>query len=186
MVKKCLVGLAGVLFVLGVVLSANAYAAGKMAYVDLSQTFDQYQKTKVFDDALAAVQATKEKELESMANDIKAIEDKMALLSDKEKATKTKELDEKKNKLQQQTQQITLDLRKNRDEKLKEILQDIEKTVQAYAQKNGYDFIFNDRVLLYGAASADVTQDIIDALNASYKPEGGAKKPAETKKADTK
>jgi len=91
------------------------------------------------------------------------------LLSEKEKAVKQKELDEKNKKLKQISQQVALDLRKNRDEKLKEILQDIEKVVQAYAQKNGYDFIFNDRVLLYGTASADVTQDIITSLNENAK-----------------
>ena len=71
-----------------------------------------------------------------------------------------------------------MDLRKDRDEKLKEILQDIEKGVQAYSQKNGYDFIFNDRVLLYGAASADVTQDVIDILNSEYKQPAATAKPA--------
>ena len=157
---------------------AKAFAAGKMAYVDLSQTFDKYEKTKTFDEALTATQATKEKELEQMAGENKALEDKLSLLSEKEKATKQKELDEKNKKLQQRTQEISLDLRKDRDEKLKEVLQDIEKVIQAYAQKNGYDFIFNDRVLLYGAASADVTQDIIDILNNQYKQQPSAKQPA--------
>lgn len=160
---------------------SSVYAAGKIAYVDLSSTFDKYEKTKVFDETLSGVQATKEKELEQMANEIKAIEDKMALLSEKEKATKQKELDEKNKKIRQAGQQIALDLRKERDEKLKEILQDIEKVVQGYAQKNGYDFILNDRVLLYGAASADVTQDIIEQLNAGYKqPPASAKSQAGT------
>lgn len=150
-------------------MTSGAYAAGKMAYVDLSQTFDKYEKTKVFDESLASVQGAKEKELESMANEIKAIEDKMSLLSDKEKAAKQKDLDEKNKKLKQMSQQVALDLRKERDEKLKEILQDIEKVIQSYAQKNSYDFIFNDRVLLYGAANAEVTQDIIELLNNEYK-----------------
>jgi len=158
-----------VVFLLLFGLSLNAYAAGKIAYVDLSSTFDKYEKTKVFDDALSAVQAEKEKQLEQLANDIKAIEDKLSLLSEKEKASKTKELDEKKKKFQATGTQIGQDLRKERDEKLKEILQDIEKVVQDYAQKNNYEFILNDRVLLYGAASADVTQDIIAALNSKYK-----------------
>jgi Skp family chaperone for outer membrane proteins len=84
--------------------------------------------------------------------------------------------------LKQLSQQVALDLRKDRDEKLKEILQDIEKVVQAYAQKNGYDFIFNDRVLLYGAASADVTQDIVEALNTSYKSQPAKSSSKPTKK----
>ncbi|MGE5279793.1 MAG: OmpH family outer membrane protein, partial [Deltaproteobacteria bacterium] len=138
-------------------------------YVDLSQTFDQYSKTKEYDDQLSAVQAEKEKDLEQISDEIKGLEDKMSLLSEKEKAAKQKELEEKNNKLRQMSQEIALDLRRERDDKLKEILQDIEKVVQAYAQKNGYDFIFNDRVLLYGAANADVTQDIIDQLNKTTK-----------------
>jgi len=155
-------------------LSLNAYAAGKMGYVDLSSTFDKYEKTKVYDDALSSVQSSKEKELEQISNEIKALEDKMSLLSEKEKVAKQQELEGKKKTLTDQSQKVALDLRKERDDKLKEILQDIEKVVQSYAQKNGYDFIFNDRVLLYGAASADVTQDIVDLLNGGYK-----NKPAE-------
>jgi len=146
-----------------------ALAAGKIAYVDLSSTFDKYEKTKVFDDELGRIQKEKEKDLTQLADDIKAIEDKMPLLSEKEKASKQKELDEKNAKLKQESQQVALDLRKDRDERLKEILQDIEKVIQSYAQKNQYDFILNDRVLLYGTASADVTQDIIDLLNNQYK-----------------
>jgi len=149
------------------VTAVPAFAAGKMAYVDLSQTFDQYGKTKEYDEKLSTVQQEKEKDLEQVANEIKGLEDKMSLLSETEKETTQKELEEKSNKLRQMSQEIALDLRRDRDEKLKEILQDIEKVIQAYAQKNGYDFIFNDRVLLYGAASADVTQDIIDQLNKS-------------------
>ena len=171
MLKRRAVAVTGVLLFFAIFgMTSGAYAAGKMAYVDLSQTFDKYEKTKVYDEALAVTQSSKEKELEQMANEIKAIEDKMSLLSEKEKATKQKESDEKNKKLKQMSQQIALDLRKDRDEKLKEILQDIEKVIQSYAQKNGYDFIFNDRVLLYGTASADVTQDIIELLNGSYKP----------------
>lgn len=159
-------------------LGSSAFAAGKMAYVDLSTTFDKFEKTKAFDQSLSATQQAKEEELKQMASEIKALEDKMSLLSEKEKAAKQKEMEDKKTKLEQRAQGIAMDLRKDRDEKLKEILQDIEKVVQAYAQKNGYDFIFNDRVLLYGAASADVTQDIIDILNSEYKQPAAAAKPA--------
>lgn len=149
-----------------------AYATGKIAYVDLSQSFDKYEKTKVFDEQLSTLQKDKEKELEQLSNDIKTLEDKMSLLSEKEKTAKQQELDVKSKKLKETSQQVALDLRKERDEKLKEILQDIEKVVQSYAQKNGYDFILNDRVLLYGAASADVTQDIVELLNSGFKGKG--------------
>ncbi|MDD5020351.1 MAG: OmpH family outer membrane protein [Candidatus Omnitrophica bacterium] len=162
----------GLAFVCMFLMAAGvALAAGKIAYVDLSSTFDKYEKTKVFDEALGSIQQEKEKSLTQLADEIKAIEDKMPLLSEKEKVSKQKDLDEKTQKLKQISQQVALDLRKERDERLKEILQDIEKVIQSYAQKNQYDFIMNDRVLLYGSASADVTQDIIDLLNTQYKQE---------------
>lgn len=167
-------------FLLSVSGLAMAEAAGKIAYVDLSQTFDKYEKTKVFDEQLSAVQQEKEKSLTQLAEEIKTIEDKMPLLSEKEKASKQKELETKNQKLKEMSQQVALDLRKERDEKLKEILQDIEKVIQSYAQKNGYDFILNDRVLLYGAASADISQDVIDLLNSQHKQE--TKKQAPKKK----
>lgn len=168
--RKGIVVFAGI-FALSVFfcMSSVAYATGKIAYVDLSQSFDKYEKTKVFDEQLSTLQKEKEKELEQLSNDIKTLEDKMSLLSEKEKTAKQQELDAKNKKLKETSQQVALDLRKERDEKLKEILQDIEKVVQSYAQKNSYDFILNDRVLLYGAASADVTQDIVDLLNSGFK-----------------
>ena len=67
---------------------APAFAAVKMAYVDLSQAFDQYEKTRTYDDKLSEVQTEKEKDLEQVANEIKGLEDKMSLLSEKEKAAK--------------------------------------------------------------------------------------------------
>lgn len=157
-------------FAVVVLFGSEAFAAGnKMAYVDLSTTFDKYEKTKSYDETLAKDQEAKTKDLEQLDGEIKAIQDKMSLLSEKEKAAKEKELEEKRGKFEQLRQQVAVDLGKQRDEKLKEILQDIEKVIQSYAQKNGYDFILNDRVLLYGAANADVTQDIIDLLNSDYK-----------------
>ena len=171
----------GLVFVCMFLMTAGvALAAGKIAYIDLSSTFDKYEKTKVFDDQLSQIQKEKEKDMTTLADDIKAIEDKMPLLSEKEKASKQKDLEEKNAKLKQTSQQVALDLRKERDDRLKEILQDIEKVIQSYAQKNQYDFILNDRVLLYGAASADVTQDIIDLLNNQYKQD--SKKQSSKKK----
>lgn len=52
---------------------------------------------------------------------------------------------------------------------MKEILKDIEETVKKYAEKEGYTFVFNDRVLVYQDKSYDITSKIIDILNKAYK-----------------
>ena len=58
------------------------------------------------------------------------------------------------------------DLTKERNEKIREILLEIEKIVSDFAEKNGYSVILNDRVLIYGAPGYDVTEEILKVLNA--------------------
>jgi Skp family chaperone for outer membrane proteins len=48
---------------------------------------------------------------------------------------------------------------------VKDIVTEIDKVVQDYGKQNGYTVIMNDRVLVYGEETLDVTQDIIDILN---------------------
>ncbi len=61
------------------------------------------------------------------------------------------------------------DLAKKRDDKVREILLEIEKIVSGIAQKEGYDFILNDRVLIYGDKSQNITDKVLKTLNDSYK-----------------
>ena len=62
--------------------------------------------------------------------------------------------------------QIREDLTKERNDKIRTLLLEIEDVVSKYAEKEGFDMIFNDRVLIYGMPSLDVTQVILDQLNA--------------------
>ena len=59
------------------------------------------------------------------------------------------------------------DLTKNRNEKIREILLEIEKIVSNFAQKEDYSIILNDRVLIYGVPKDDVTEYILKTLNAA-------------------
>jgi Skp family chaperone for outer membrane proteins len=93
----------------------------------------------------------------------------MNLLSDKEKEAKKAELETKVKSVQELDRQKQTDLRKEQDEKMKEILKDIEDTVKKYAEKEGYSFVFNDRVLVYQNKSYDITDKIVDILNKAYK-----------------
>jgi Skp family chaperone for outer membrane proteins len=56
-----------------------------------------------------------------------------------------------------------------RDEIMKEILDQIQSTVQKYAKDKKYDLIFYRNALLYHNENLDVTQDIINVLNSQYK-----------------
>jgi outer membrane protein len=166
--RRATVVLLAVMFVFSIFLG-KALAADKLAYVDLSRTFSEYGKTKDYDKLLSEKEGTYNQEREKKVNEVKQFQDKMNLLSDKEKEAKKAELETKVKSVQELDRQKQTDLRKEQDEKMKEILKDIEDTVKKYAEKEGYSFVFNDRVLVYQNKSYDITDKIVDILNKAYK-----------------
>ncbi len=166
--RKAGVVFAGVVFVLAV-LTGYARAADKFAYVDLSRIFSEYNKTKDYDKVLSDKTSAYESERDKKVNDVKQLQEKLNLLSDKEKESRRGDLEAKVKTLQEFDRQKQTDLRKEQDEKMKEILKDIEETVKQYAQKEGYTLVFNNRVLVYESKSMDITDDIVKMLNKGYK-----------------
>lgn len=158
-------------------LTVLGFAAGrlyaqdtmKFAYVDLSRLFDEYQKTKEYDEILSGKTKVKEEERNKIINVIKDLQAKLAIVSDKEKDKLQSQLDAKMKSLEEFDREATADLRKQRDDLLREVLKDIEKTVRDYAQKEKYNFIFNDRILLYGDEAFDITQPLVKSLNEKAK-----------------
>jgi len=166
--RRATIILWGVVFGL-VILTGVAEAADKFAYVDLSRIFSEYTKTKDYDKVLGDKQAVYETERDKKVNDIKQLQDKMNLLSEKEKEAKKTDLDTKVKTLQEFDRQKTTDLRKEQDEKMKEILKDIEDAVKQCAEKEGYTMVFNDRVLVYQVKNLDITDKIVEILNKGAK-----------------
>ena len=151
------------------ILVGQAAAADKFAYVDLSRTFSEYGKTKDYDKVLTEKETAYNTERDKKINDIKQFQDKMNLLSDKEKEAKKAELETKVKDLQDFDRQKQTDLRKEQDERMKDLLKDIEEAVKQHAEKEGYTLVFNDRVLVYQTKSLDITDKIIVILNKGSK-----------------
>ncbi len=163
-----------IVFVLGLffgltLLAATAAAADKVGSVDVARIFSEYSKTKDYDKILSDKQRAYTAERDKRLADIKQLQDKFDLLSDKEKETKKADLENKVKDLQEFDRQKTTDLRKDQDEKMKDILKDIEDTVKQYAEKEGYTMVLNDRVLVYQSKGMDITDKIIDILNKGSK-----------------
>lgn len=159
----------GVAFALSILGGGVAWAADKFAYVNLSQIFSEYSKTKTYDKTLGDKESTYTAERDKKVNEVKQFQDKLNLLSDKEKEAKKSEMESKLKTLQEFDRQKQTDLRKDQDEKIKEILKDIEETIKVYSEKEGYTMVFNDRVLVYQTKSMDITDQIIALLNKGSK-----------------
>lgn len=147
----------------------HAEEAGvKLAYVDLSRMFDEYEKTKAYDKVLEADNKKFQDERTKKIDAIRDLQGKAAALKDDEKAKADKDIEKLKTDLLAFDQQKRTDLTKARDEKVREILMEIEKTVSEYAKQAGYAYVFNDRVLIYGDESMNITQPVLKSLNEAY------------------
>jgi len=130
---------------------------------------DEYSKRKDFDAELETKMKAKESERNKLIEELKEIQDKITLLSDKEQEKKQKELATKSRNLQEFDQKMRVDLRKLRDEKLREIDADIRKSAEELAKKEACSFVLVDSLFLYGQKNSDITDGIIETLNKKYK-----------------
>ena len=160
----------GLSLIIGLAMTTMSFAKDmKIAYVDLSRTFDNYQKTKEYDAVLQKEGEGFQKERDGMISKIRDAQGKLALLKEDEKAKVQADIDKQKSDLIEYDKQKRGELAKKRDEKVREILLEVEKIVSEMAKKEGYDYVLNDRVLIYGDPSQNITEKVLKALNDSYK-----------------
>jgi outer membrane protein len=148
-----------------VLLVGSAQAADKLAYIDLSRSFSEYNKTKTYDKSLSDKEKTYTDERDKKVADLKTLQDKLSLLNDKEREAKKDDMQAKVKAFQDYDRQKQDELRKEQEAKMKEILKDIEEAVKKYSEKEGYTLVFNDRVLVYQTKSMDITDQIVGILN---------------------
>jgi len=164
--KKLLV-LAGLMSIF--LFTGVSFAQDKLGYVDLSKSFSEYSKTKEYDKVLTDKETAYTTERDKKANDLKQLRDKLSLLSDKEKEAKQADFQAKVKSFQEYMSQKEGDLRKEQDERMREIMKDIQDAVKIVAEKGGYTMVFNDRVLVYQQKSQDLTEEVISILNKKKK-----------------
>lgn len=148
----------------------------KFAYVDLAKLFDGYEKTKEYDKTLEADNSKFQTERNKLIEQIRDLQGKAAMLKDDAKAKNDKEMEKLKNEIMEFDRTKRADLTKARDEKVREILLEIEKVVSEYAKAQGITFVLNDRVLIYGKDTHNITEPILKSLNENYGKQAPAKK----------
>jgi len=166
--KRLLAVLCGVL--LGAfVLTGMAQAAEKFGYINLARAFSEYYKTKDYDKALTDKEKIYTAERDKKLAELNTLKDKFNLMSDKDKETKKSELESKAKAIKDFITEKEEGLRKEQEDKMKEVLKDIESAVKTYSEKEGYTLVFNDRVLVYQVNNMDITDKIIVILNGKKK-----------------
>ena len=167
------------IFIIVLAFASMGFAADqsiKMAYVDLSRLFDEYYKTKDYDKVLEGKTSEFEKDRNVKVEKIRDAQGKLGLLADDKKKDQEAEIEKLKADLLEFDRQKKADLTKERNEKIREILLEIEKEVSVYAEKEKYSVILNDRVLIYGNPAMNVTEPILTKLNEGHPVEKTDKK----------
>jgi len=141
----------------------------KIGYVDLSRLFDEFYKTKDYDKVLEERTKTFEENRNEKIEKIRESQGKIGLLKDDEKAKLEENIEEMKASLLEYDRQKKTDLTKDRNEKIREILLEIEKVVSDYADKEKYSIILNDRVLIFGNETYNLTEKVLSILNEGQK-----------------
>jgi Skp family chaperone for outer membrane proteins len=171
--KRVIAGVVAAGFLL---VSGLSYAAD-MVYVDLFEAFNQYQKTIDFDKDLAAKQTAKESDLQKKKEVIDKMREELALLKDEAKKKKEDDIAAKASELQAEYKDALTALKQERDEKMKSILEDIEKTIDTYAKANKLPLVLKKAALAFGDPALDRTKDIISTLNKNYQGKASAPAP---------
>ena len=141
----------------------------KIAYVDLAKVFDNYQKTKEFDAVLQSDGEAFQKERDAMVQKIQDAQSKLAVMSDTQKTSMQDSIEKQKDAVVAYDKEKRSELAKRRDEKVREILTEIQGVVSAIAKKDGYTYVLNDRVMMYGDPQFNITDEVMKNLNDSYK-----------------
>jgi len=151
--------------------SGGAFAKDmKVAYVDVFKVFNDYKKTQDYESSLKVKQERQENRLKEKQDEIKQMQGKLDLLKEDEKAKERDKIENMAIDLQRDARKVAEDLQKERADKMKSLVADVDKIIAAYAKKNGYDLIVNKTAVLYADNSMDITGDITGIANKQYVP----------------
>ncbi len=142
----------------------------KIGYVDIFEVFNEYDKTKDYDSNLEKKKEEIEKKLDAKKKTIEKLQNKLGLLKEEERAREEEKIMEEVKAYKDLEREAFTDIKKARDDKMKEIIDDINKIIKNYARENAFNLIISKNSVLYGDdAVVDITAAILKISNQEYK-----------------
>jgi outer membrane protein len=149
------------------VFAATATAsAQKFGYVNSAQILAELPEMKAAESNLEGLQKQLQKRGQAMVQNFEA--DYLALqqkvqegtMAPKVQQEEAAKLEARQKEIGDFEQQMVADLQKKRAELLEPIYNSVNEAIAAVAKEKGYQFIFDQQVLLYGEETADVSADV--------------------------
>ncbi len=140
--------------------------AQKFGFVNSAALLSEMPQVKQADANLEALQKQLQKKgqgmLEQLQKDYMEIQQKVenGELSPKQQEEEAKKLEDRRNEIAAFEQDMVNQIQKKRSELLDPIMENVNKAIADVAKENGYQFIFDQQVLLY----FDEAQDVSDLV----------------------
>lgn len=166
-----------VIITLGLVLVTACTKPVKIAYMDMEEIMKEYKGTKDIEAEMKVKSEGLKNELDSLVitwqNKARAYQENAQRLSPQKRAEQEQALMQEQQQIGQRQQEVQMQVQNEGQEKLKQITDEIKSFMDGYAKENGYNFVLgtskDNGNVMYGEASADITDDVLVKLNKSYK-----------------
>lgn len=156
------------LVVSGIYQTMALASDSKIAFVDIGKVFDEYEKTKKFDQQLQQEGKDKQEKRDAIVYEVRRLREEQALLTEEKKKQTQATIETKLKELEEFDQKAQGELGEKRNSIMKEIFSDIDDVVKRFGERKGYDMVFNERALLYKKPGFDQTEDVLRELNGEY------------------
>lgn len=168
---KKILSLAVVILTLG-----SCQQTQKIGYVDNVKLINDYQEKKDVEVKLQAKVTTYEKRRDSLSQafqlELQDAEIKSRSMSPADVQKLQQEFQQKEQSIAQRLQFEQQQIAQESQAKNDTLVKKVKAFVNDYGSKNGYNFILGSNEagsVMYGKAESDLTQTVLDALNAAYK-----------------
>ncbi|MFH1305700.1 MAG: OmpH family outer membrane protein [Candidatus Omnitrophota bacterium] len=155
-----------VVFAVLVLASSVGYAKEiKAGYVDLRRAFHEYERAKNLETELNGLRDARQKERTAKIEQITKLRDKAELLNEDARSQKQTEIDILVVKLQEFDRDTRQELLDKNNNMFREVVEEIQGVVGEIGKKEGYDYVFDSRNIMYAKEDFDLTDIVIKQLN---------------------
>jgi Skp family chaperone for outer membrane proteins len=141
----------------------------KVGFVDMTRLFNEYYRTKTVTDEFDAKWNKAQEELDKRGDQIKELQDRLQdrsdALSDTQKAELEAEIKEAVRAATAYGEKRTRELRREKQQLERDLLEELQEQIKDYGTRKGYSMVFNENLLLHGAQTFDLTDEILRQVN---------------------
>ena len=149
--------------------------SSELVYVDINQLVEGYERTKVERKAFSKKTNTLKANVDSLMvnwqEELKTYEKERSSMTKKELELKQELLQNKQQQINNYQQAIQKQIQEEDQKMTQTVINDINDFVKEYGKEKGYKIIFGasgSGNIMYAEEASDLTQTVLDRLNAQY------------------